>query len=137
MRKLVILLAACLGVLAACNKTPEPVNIVGEWQLSGYQTKAITIGSEKVDVYVKFTSDNAFEMYQMLGNGRYRKFTGTYALSADNLLTGKYSGGSAWAASYDVSLEGSKLMLTQHPDASEVHTFSSTTIPDSVKENIY
>ncbi len=137
MRNFLILLATGLSFLVSCKKTAEPVDIVGEWQLSDYQTKAVTIGSEKVDIYVQFSADKSFSLYQMLGSGRYKKFSGTYAVSADNVLSGTYSGGGSWASTYYVSLEGSKLILTILPEEKEVQTFTSTTIPESVKNNIY
>ncbi|MBQ7709327.1 MAG: lipocalin family protein [Bacteroidales bacterium] len=137
MKKLVYLVLG-LALLCSCNgkDNPEkPASIVGEWVLSSYTTKAVTIGTEKVDIYLKFDA-SSFDLYQMLGAGRYTHYSGTYTLSG-NILSGKYSDGKSWASQYSVSIENNKLTLTQSPDGKEVQTFTSTTIPDSVKNNTY
>lgn len=137
MKKLIYLFASiCLVCSCGGKDNPkEPVSIVGEWVLSSYSTKAVTIGTESVDIYLKFDS-SSFDIYQKLGSGRYKHYTGTYTLSG-NTLSGKYSDGKSLASQYSVSVENKKLILTQYPESKEVQTFTPTTIPDSVKNNVY
>ena len=135
MKKYMILFLAAF-TLFACKKTAEPVDLVGEWQLASYETKAVSIGTEKVDIWLKFTSDGQFELYQKLGDGRYRPYKGTYTLT-ENILSGKYSTGAAWGTQYEVSRDATRLTLTDHPNGRETQVFTAASIPSTVLENIY
>lgn len=105
-------------------------DVTGEWCLSAYSTKAVTIGSESVDVYISFTS-SAFELYQKVGEGRYRKYSGTYTLSSGT-LSGQYSDGKAWGTSYEVTRKGDSMTLTA---GVEVSTYTKKAIPSEVKNS--
>lgn len=131
MKKTILYIALCVATLlslAACKKSEKPLDITGEWNLTKVETKSATIGSEKVDVYISFMADKTFTMYQMIGAGRYKMFSGTWSLSGTT-LSGKYSGGVSWDSSYEVALSGSTMTLTS---GSEIDTFTKTTIPDQV-----
>lgn len=137
MMKKWILMATCLLVMAAgCDKTPEPgpakADIVGEWQLTGITTKA-SIGDKTVNVYVAFTADGKFELYQQLGQGWYQYYAGTWTLSDENILSGQYSNGNKWGSEYSVTQDGNTMTLTT-PSGKETDTYTKTSIPDSVKE---
>ena len=138
MMKKLFLMAACALALLACNKTPddptptpESINVVGEWQLSNISTKA-TIGGQTVNVYVSFTQDGKFELYQQLGTGWYKYFDGTWKLNGKE-LSGSYSNGKAWGSAYTVTQSGNTLTLTT-ASGKETDTYTKTTIPDSVKQ---
>lgn len=130
-------LASCKGGSGGDDGKKTSAGIAGEWQLVSVATKA-SVGSETVNVYIDFNEDRTFSLYQMLGTGRYRLHTGTWSLTGSS-LTGKYSSGTAWSSSYEVSMDGDDtLVLTSvSADASltEVDTYSRTTIPDSVKSS--
>lgn len=131
------LMLLCL-VTTGCPDKPvdQPLNIVGEWQLSQISTKA-TIGGQTVDVYVEFKEGGSFEMYQMLGTGRYRKFTGTWSL-LEKVLSGSYSGGGKWASDYNVEMDENRTTLTLTSlDGSETDTYRKQAIPADVKENAF
>lgn len=134
-----MLIAACLLLLAAaCGKDPEPgpakADIVGEWQLTGAATKA-TVAGQTVNVYVAFTADGKFELYQQLGQGWYQYYSGTWALSDGNILSGQYSDGNPWGSEYAVEQNGNTMTLTTAAgEGRETDTYTKTTIPDSVKE---
>ena len=138
MKKLAFMAACVLSVMAvACTpdnpeeEKPSGSAIVGEWQLSDVVTKA-TIGEETVNVYVSFTADSSFELYQQLGTGWYRYYSGTWELK-DGVLSGNYSNGKAWGSSYSVSFDGDNMILTT-PSGNETDTYIRTTIPDVVKQ---
>lgn len=107
----------------------KSTDVTGEWCLSGYDTKAVTIGSESVDVYLAFSS-GSFEIYQKLGQGRYRKYSGSYSVS-NGILSGKYSDGKPMGSDYEVSRKGDTLTLTA---GSEVTTYSKKAIPADVRK---
>lgn len=113
----------------------EKLDITGEWQLTQLTTKAVQVGDQTVDVYIAFTSAGNFDLYQMLGTGRYRHYTGFWTLIGET-LTGSYTGGASWASSYTVSLDQGKTQLVLiTADGSEVHTYRKQSIPQDVTAN--
>lgn len=129
-------LALLCFVTAGCPEKPEEktIDIKGEWQLSQITTKA-SIGGQTVNVYIAFLEGGNFELYQQLGEGRYRHYTGSWTLN-ENTLSGTYSGGAAWATSYTVEIDdaATQLVLTA-ADGSEVHTYRKQAIPADVTAN--
>lgn len=123
MKKFISIAISMVALLSfvACNKenggggtpdpTPDTVDVTGCWELARVETKSATVGSETVDVYIQFQS-GSFELYQRIGDSpRYTKFTGTYSLDGTR-LGGKYDNGTAWATSYEVSKQGTDLILS-------------------------
>lgn len=126
------LVFAALASLS-CGKTPKPLDITGEWNLVNVQSRAAVVGEQTVDVYLSFAEDGSFELFQMIGAGRFRKFDGTWTLSGE-ILTGRYSDGKAWASSYSVALDGDSLTLTGG-DGKEEDTYRRTSVPQSVRDS--
>ena len=134
MKKYLITALALVLALCGCNKNnPEKVlSVVGEWQLSAISTKAVSIGSESVEVYLEFIDGGTFNTFQVLGAGRPRTFSGTWALT-EGQLSGKYSDGKKWGATYTVSFDGDNLVLTNSAGG-ESDTYVPVTIPQSVRD---
>ena len=132
--KLFALAAAFSLLLVSCGDpvdpvTPTVVDVSGTWVLSSVSTRSATIGDQTVDVYVEFAS-GSFTLYQRVGSGRYYKYTGTYSLS-ESVLSGKYSSGTAWGATYDVTVSGSTMTLCPK-GGTEKDTYTKGSIPLSV-----
>lgn len=142
MMKKLLLMAACVLAMVACKKEggdePGPAqeqSIAGIWELTSVATKA-AVGDVQVSVYIEFTNNGNFTLYQKIGEGRYTKFTGTYVLSSDGKLSGAYSTLTNWGP-YDVSLNGDTLALTS-AGGKEVDTYKKiASIPENVINNIY
>ena len=133
--KNMIVALAALVAFTACGgrKEEKPVDIIGEGDLVNVQTKAATLGGQTVDVYISFSSDKSFTMYQMLGTGRYHKYSGTYILDGTT-LSGKYSDGKQWGSSYEVELSSSGTQLTLTSASGEVDTYKKASIPSDVTD---
>lgn len=133
-----ILLLALPFLSANCHHEPEeePLVIDGQWQISQFSTKSVNIGGQPVDVYIDFKSGGSFEMYQMLGTGRYRKYTGSWKLT-DRMLSGSYTGGQPWASSYEVSMDEGRtqLTLTSTSTPQEVTVYRKQSIPQEIINN--
>lgn len=128
--------AVSFFALSGCTEKEKPLNITGEWRLSAVETK-VSIGSETVDVYLSFVDDGLFIVYQMVGSGRYRRYSGNWTLTGSR-LTGKYSDGKQWGASYDVEVDGDNLVLnclSSSGTVVETDTYRRASIPDSVISN--
>ena len=130
-----------ISLLTACVKEKNPKEeetkasaIAGVWELSDITTKA-SVGSVNVSVYLDFASDDNFTLYQKIGEGRYTKFTGTYALDKDS-LSGKYSDGKAWGP-YKAEINASALTLTKE-GGNETDTYRKIdAVPETVTTNLY
>lgn len=131
-------MAAVICTLCSCSgsKSEASLDIVGEWRLSDVSTKVAVIGEENVDVYLSFSKDKKFTMYQMVGQGRYRCSRGTWGLGGD-MLNGVYDDGTAWGSSYEVSLSSDKaqLVLVSVGTIRESDTYIRTDIPQGVIDN--
>lgn len=122
-------------IMASCGgeKQPKALDITGQWELTDItETKSVQIGSEKIEIYIDFKSDNTFALWQKLGEGRHRKYEGTWTLT-ESVLTGKYSDGKAWGASYEVSIEDGTLVMSEQKAGMQTYIYHSCTIPSSLK----
>ena len=131
-------MAAALILAAACHKTPAKPStpaIVGEWQLSSITVKSVEYAGQTIDVYLGFAQDGTCEVYQMIGQGRFYKYSGTWEISGKT-LTGKYSSGKAWATSYEATVEGESLTLVSAKNG-ETDVYQKVTIPDEIKNEAY
>lgn len=121
-------------VMVGCKEEkPKVLDITGQWELADIvDTKSVQIGSETVEIYIDFKADNTFELWQKLGEGRHRKHEGTWTLT-ESVLTGKYSDGKAWGASYEVSIEDGTLVMSEQKAGMQTYIYHSCTIPSSLK----
>lgn len=124
MRKFRILILVAAAVLAlGCKKDKNvPLDITGVWELADIHTKSVNIGAETVEIVITFNADNTFSLSQKIGSeaGRPEVFTGVWQLT-DRTLSGKYSDGKSWGATYEISVEGTVLTMT--PDVSDAETY--------------
>ena len=126
MKKLLYILAAAL-MIAGCNKDGGKSldqTILGEWH-----STSISVNG---DIYLSFSEDKTYELYQKIGEGAYRLYRGTWNIE-EGILTGKYNDGESWAASYDASVQDKTLTLTSKNDAAEVSTYTACEIPEEVR----
>lgn len=134
-KSLLLVLFTMLGILVGCKKedekTPTGPSCVGEWELTDIAVKSVTYAGQEVSVYLAFLENGNFELYQMVGQGRYRKYTGTWTLEGTT-LSGKYSSKKAWGSSYEISRDNDKLVLTSAVSG-EADTYKATSIPENVK----
>lgn len=123
-----ILLSAVVS-FSSCKKEEKTLDVKGEWELTEVKmsTKSALVGAETVTVYVKFSEDGTFAMYQMVGDGRFVAFSGSWKL-AGSTLSGTYADGTSWASSYEVSVDKSTLTMTTG-DGLDVFVYKACTIP--------
>lgn len=119
----------CVISLAMLSCDPQggketPVDVTGDWELQNV---------ENTSVYVSFGQDGDFQLYQKLGEGRYRKFTGVYTVDV-NIVSGTYSDGTSWGTDYKASISGLELTMVSLGGSGTAYTYASASIPDSVIE---
>ena len=98
-----------------------------EWH--SYQMMTLDIA----DIYLDFSNDGTFEMYQKIGEGAYRLYRGTWSLDG-NMLSGKYNDGEDWSAVYEICISDKFMTMTSQNDAAEENVFEECTIPEEVRE---
>ncbi len=118
------LVVTMLLAFSSCSgsKEEKSLDITGEWNLIDVTTKSATLGGQTVDVYVSFSDDKTFVIYQMIGEGRYHKYTGNWTMSGTK-LDGKYKDGIKWGTTYNVELTSSGSQMILSTDSGEVDTY--------------
>lgn len=131
--KRILYILSVLMILASCGKDKGGDNtgldleqkLYGDWH-----STSLPIDGE---IYISFSEDKTFELYQKIGEGVHRLYRGTWALE-ESLLTGKYNDGEDWAASYNVTVADEVLTMISNNDAAEKSVYEKTEIPATVKE---
>lgn len=136
MKKTLYSIFAILGLclFAGCsdddNTPPVGTDIVGEWTLTSWT------GDMPADLsaYVEFAADASFIIYQKFENTTYDIYTGSFRLDGQT-LSGTYSSGISWGASYQVEFDasGKTMRLVSNTPVQEVSIYTRTTIPAEVK----
>lgn len=133
MKKLILYVATIFALTCAvsCKKDDKKVDykssIVGEWHCSPEAFDA--------DVYVAFNAEGGFDLYQQIGEGRHRHYTGTYSIEG-NTLSGTYTDGNPWGSTYSMEFVSDKEMkLTALNGSNEVMSYFKEDIPAEVRDN--
>ena len=102
----ILLVAAAVLVFASCTKSEEAAvkKIAGDWY---YET---TESDTPIQVYVSLSKDMTFELYQKIGEGAFRRRTGTYTYDG-TIIDGVYSDKTAWKEAKSVTVDGDVLVL--------------------------
>lgn len=101
---------------------------VGEWNFvdPGYG----------VSVYVSFDEEGTFDLYQKIGDGKYRHYSGTWSVD-ENIISGLYSDGSEWGSSYSLEFVQADIMIMTALNGSEDEmTYFKEAIPAEIKDNV-
>ncbi|WP_290540321.1 lipocalin family protein [Alistipes sp.] len=130
-----LLVFSLLGIFAAsCSDDDNTPNIhseiVGQWRLTSWTENA----PEGFEVYVEFSSEATFMLYQKVETSNYTKYTGRYSIDGSR-LTGVYDDGETWGKGYDFELtnDGNTLTMVSRTEPAETSVYSRTIIPDDVR----
>lgn len=132
MKRIIIAAITLLTAVMSCEKTNTPKKetlqdkLCKEWSL--------TDGTVDIEIYVSFMADGSFGLYQRLGTSTFTHYSGTWTLSG-NILSGKYSDGTDWGASYEVLFYDKLMELTSQTAIPESRTYEQKSIPEEVKQN--
>ena len=123
---------AFTGCGDSSKDTPGPDvgdgTVIGEWHMISWSTLTAA------DIYISFSEDGTFKLYQRLYTPGYVHLNGTYSYSKP-ALSGNYSDNSSWGSSYRVSFnsDGTKMTLTSTTSSTgDASVFIKTTIPSEI-----
>lgn len=137
MKRLLYIVTLAATLLCGCEKengesggSKEPEltleeKVCGEWHAQ--------ISSAQTELYAGFT-EGKFELYQKVGDGVHRLYRGSWEMN-DDIISGKYNDGQAWACSYKVELSGETMKWTSADASATIMEFRKKEIPEQVKEN--
>lgn len=128
MKRILLIISAVL-LLASCGREKGKEKTTADYLYGEWHSTSITVSG---DVYISFTDDMKFEMFQKIGEGAYRLYRGTWNVEED-VLTGKYNDGEDWAAAYRITVDDRSLTMTSINDAAENSTYTKAEIPESVR----
>ena len=131
MKKLIFIFASiALFLTTSCQeKMNQTLPFAGDWHYTAEENGVAE------DVWVSFSSEGTFEMYQKIGEGPYWYSHGEVSFdSASDILTGVYSDRYEWKYSYSISVSGNTLVMTAVEVEGYAVTYTKGTIPAEVRE---
>ena len=122
-----MLAVAAVLAFASCVKSEDSIikELAGDWY---YETIE---ADTPVQVYVSFAKDMTFELYQKVGDGAFRKYTGTYTFDG-TLLDGVYSDKAPWKEAKSVTIDGDSLTVVG-VKTGETITYVRKLVPATVR----
>lgn len=131
MKKAIYTFIAALCLLTSCEKEQTLAErLVGDWHCTATSTDA--------EIYVTFTAEKTFVLYQKIGEGAYRVYNGIYELTAPAAegatytLSGQYNDGSPWGAEYSVESKDRNVLTLTAQGVSETYDRIDAGIPEEV-----
>lgn len=123
----ILLVAAAVLVFASCTKSEEAAvkKIAGDWY---YETVE---SDTPVQVYASFAKDMTFQLFQKVGEGAFRRYTGTYTFDG-TILDGVYSDKTTWKEAKSVSIDGDVLTMVG-VNTGESITYVRKLVPATVR----
>lgn len=125
------ILMAAVAVLFAvgCQKEESQLKemLVGDWHYSGTEQ-----GVDE-DVWLSFSANGTFDIYQKMGDGVHWHSAGRYSINAESkVITGVYDDNTKWADDYKFSVSGSTLVMKGVNNESYSVSYSRGNLPDEV-----
>lgn len=133
MKKILYMIAAAAALLlgTSCQKDSDALTakLAADWHYTA-QENGVT-----EEVWISFTADGTFEMFQKIGDGPYWYTKGEYVLdSKTKVLSGIYSDRYPWKYSYKVSISDKTLEMAAVEHEGYKLTYAKETIPAQVRE---
>ncbi|MBQ8366753.1 MAG: hypothetical protein IJX40_03375 [Alistipes sp.] len=116
--------------------TPQPpvggdtdtTAIAGEWQLTTWRG-----ATPSFDVYLSISEDGVVGLWQRLASREWEMYYST-VIYEDNTIWGEYTDGTAWGASYYVTISGDTMTWVDTADSTDISIYTRTEIPDDVTQ---
>ena len=104
-------------------------DLVGTWHLTQWR------GAEpSFDVYMSITEDGVVTLYQRIESRAWELFYSTVEFE-DGIISGTYTDGVEWGASYSVALDGDTMVWTDTLDATDISIYTRAELPDGLPQS--
>lgn len=138
--KRILYIAIALIAFVSCDRTPDdpvkdPETPLGELALGQWHHSESAIAT---DIYLSLTDDHVFELYQKVGDGKYRLYRGNWTIDEElRVIGGKYNDDEPWSTDYNIGMseDGNSMTLTPCSSDSESYTYVREDIPEEVLQN--
>ena len=122
-------------LIAGCGNKEEKKSLaeqlVGDWHSTSLtMSDAYTYSGE---VYIGFSADNTFELYQKVGEGAFRRRTGTYTFDG-TIIDGVYSDKTTWKEAKSVTVDGDVLVMVG-VETGEAISYIRKLVPATVRHH--
>ena len=104
--------------------------IAGDWHLTEWRGTAPSF-----DVYLSISEDGVVTLWQRIESRLWETLYSTVSFDG-SIIAGKYTDGVAWAASYNVTIDGDTMTWTNTADNTEVSVYTRCTLPDFTNPDI-
>ena len=131
MKKLFYIFTASLLIAVGCTKDASKVmnQLSGDWHYAAEENGV------KEDIWISFSEDGTFEMFQKIGDGPYWYTSGEFEYDVDSkVLSGIYSDRYPWKYTYAITLTEKTLQMAAVELASHSVTYTRESIPAQVRE---
>lgn len=131
MKKTLYTLLSALLLITSCQKDGNRLveQLSGEWHYTAEENGVAE------DIWIAFTEEGTFEMYQMIGTGPYWYSTGEFAIDPEtDVLTGVYSDRYPWKHSYRITVSDKTLTMTAVETEGYSVTYTREAIPAAVRD---
>ena len=123
MKKIIYILTAAICLLTSCEKELTLADkLVGDWHCTATSTDA--------EIYVTFTAEKTFTLYQQIGEGAFRVYNGTYALETSAVAQDGAAPQAILTGNY---YQGDDILKMTAEGISETYNRVSGGIPEEVK----
>ncbi len=111
---------------------PETITVddlSGAWHLEEW-----SVDSEfRNDIYLELATDFTFVLYEDITSHGHNKMTGTFAFDeAESIISGCYSDGTKWGASYTISFSDASAMRWTALGSDDTSVYVRTQIPSDI-----
>lgn len=99
-------------------------DLVGTWCLTQWRGAA-----PEFDVYLSITEDGVVALWQRIESREWELFYSTVAFE-NGVISGEYTDGVAWSASYGVAISGDTMTWTNTTDATDISVYTRAELPN-------
>lgn len=103
--------------------------IAGDWHLTSWRGAAPSF-----DVYLSITEDGVVTLWQRMTSRLWETYYSTVGFE-NGIISGIYTDGVAWGASYNVTMSENTMTWTDTTDSTDVSVYTRCTLPDFESNN--
>ncbi len=118
------------GDIATFSVTLEPtLDLSGSWKLTEWRGV-----KPSFEVYMQIDQNNNVTMWQRITSREWERYQ-SEATIVSGVISGIYSDGIEWRASYNVTIDGDSMTWTDTTDATDISVYSRVELPEELPQS--